>query len=143
MGDLASELERLWDERAVLEGPAGDHLYSPDHQAMGDCNHCGHTPQAHEDNPRVTRALKAKAHKAFDRIWQSGKMTRSAAYRWLSVELGVVASEAHMAAMSRHAVLEKVIIVSEAYMGEPLAASDFPEDDYNLGTLSRMPRRNS
>lgn len=80
------------------------------------------------DNPRVTRALKAKAHKAFDRIWQSGRMTRSAAYRWLSLELGVTVSEAHMAAMNRHAILERVIVVSDAYMGEPLAAGDFPDD---------------
>lgn len=81
-----------------------------------------------EDNPRVTRALKSKAHKAFDRIWQSGRMTRSAAYRWLSLELGVPASEAHMAAMNRHDILERVIVVSDAYMGIPLAASDFPDD---------------
>jgi len=33
-----------------------------------------------------------------------------------------------MAAMNRHAILERVIVVSDAYMGEPLAAGDFPDD---------------
>lgn len=80
------------------------------------------------DNPRVTRALKAKAHRAFDRIWKSGRMKRGQAYAWLSRRLGVRASEAHMSAMDRHAVLERVIEVSDAYMGHPLAADDFPDD---------------
>jgi len=110
MGEIADQIidqffDRMWDEADVVIED-----FEPG------------------DNPRVTRALKAKAHKAFDRIWQSGKMTRSAAYHWLSLELGVTASEAHMAAMNRHAILERVIVVSDAYMGEPLAAGDFPDD---------------
>lgn len=80
------------------------------------------------DNPRVTRALKHKAHLAFDRIWKTGRMTRSAAYRWLARELGVPASEAHMAVIDQHATLERVIEVSDRYMGTPLAADDFPDD---------------
>jgi len=81
-----------------------------------------------EDNEKVTKALKHKAHMAFGRVWKSGRMTRSVAYHWLSIELGVPASEAHMAAMTRHATLEQVIVSSDAFMGEPLAAGDFPDD---------------
>ncbi|UFK26719.1 hypothetical protein [Roseobacter phage RDJL6] len=118
MGEIADQIidgffNRLWDEGA------GDVLEDFDAPASADC---------HRDNPRVTRALKAKAHKAFDRIWQTGRMTRSQAYLWLSKELGVTASEAHMAAMDRHEILERVIVVSDSFMGTPLAASDFPDD---------------
>lgn len=141
MGDIADQIveqaqgfglwERidvLWDITRELEGPDGDHSYSPDYQAQGDCKHCGHTYEARTDNPRVTRALKHKAHLSFDRLWKTGKMTRSEAYQWLAIELGVPASEAHMAAMSRHAVLERVIVLSDIYMGISLAADDFPDD---------------
>ena len=106
-----------------------DHDYPLDYMAMGDCTHCGHVAQVHPDNPRVTRALKAKAHKAFDRIWQSGRMRRGQAYRWLARELDVRPEQAHMAAMDRHEVLERVIEASDRYMGTPLAAADFPDDD--------------
>ena len=34
-----------------------------------------------------------------------------------------------MAVMDRHAILERVIEVSDAYMGTPLAADDFPDDE--------------
>jgi len=81
------------------------------------------------DNPRVTRALKAKAHKAFDRIWQSGRMGRGQAYLWLARRLNVRPEQAHMAAMDRHDILERVIEVSDRFMGTPLAAADFPDDD--------------
>lgn len=80
------------------------------------------------DNPRVTRALKAKAHKAFDRLWQSRRMTRGQAYKWLAHELGLRYDQAHMAQMDRHEILERVIVVSDRKMGTPLAASDFPDD---------------
>jgi hypothetical protein len=36
------------------------------------------------------------AHKAFDSKWQSGGMSRSAAYRWLAKEMGMTRDECHM-----------------------------------------------
>lgn len=36
------------------------------------------------------------AHRAFDPLWQSGKMSRSAAYRWLSAKLHVPVEQCHM-----------------------------------------------
>ena len=45
-----------------------------------------------------TRALKSKAHEAFDPLWRDGAMTRSAAYAWLAGSLGL--REAHMGSLS-------------------------------------------
>jgi hypothetical protein len=42
------------------------------------------------------RALKMKAHEAFDPRWRSGEMTRSDAYAWLAGELGVSKSNCHI-----------------------------------------------
>lgn len=36
------------------------------------------------------------AHAAFDPIWQSGELSRSAAYRWLALELGIKKADCHM-----------------------------------------------
>lgn len=45
-----------------------------------------------------TRASKARAraHEAFDPLWQGGYMSRNAAYRWLAGELGMTQEECHM-----------------------------------------------
>lgn len=45
------------------------------------------------ENVSVTRAA---AHDAFDPIWQSGKMTRTAAYAWLAEQMGVSFDDCHM-----------------------------------------------
>lgn len=42
------------------------------------------------------RRAKARAHAAFDPIWESGKLTRSQAYAWLADALGLAPSETHM-----------------------------------------------
>lgn len=41
-------------------------------------------------------AARMRAHAAFDPSWQSGLMTRSQAYNWLSQKLGIPKSECHM-----------------------------------------------
>jgi hypothetical protein len=48
------------------------------------------------------------AHSAFDPLWQSGKMTRSAAYSELARRLGIPKSRAHMQ-MFDIATCEKVV----------------------------------
>lgn len=42
------------------------------------------------------RIAKKTAHGVFDQIWKSGRMTRSAAYKWLAGELGIPCNEAHI-----------------------------------------------
>ena len=42
------------------------------------------------------RAAKSAAHAAFDPIWQSGKLTRHQAYRWLAWRLGIPVEHSHI-----------------------------------------------
>ena len=42
------------------------------------------------------RELKKKAHHYFDKLWMSGQMTRTEAYSWLSLELGLPISFTHI-----------------------------------------------
>ena len=43
------------------------------------------------------RALRKRVHNRFDPKWQDGKMSRNAAYNWLSQKLKIPKSECHMA----------------------------------------------
>ena len=56
------------------------------------CPYCG--SQAFLRHKRIA------AHAAFNRLWQSGLMTKKAAYRWLQVQMGVPSNEAHIANFS-------------------------------------------
>lgn len=42
------------------------------------------------------RDARIAAHAAFDPLWQSGRMKRSAAYRWLAETLGIEPTETHI-----------------------------------------------
>lgn len=48
------------------------------------------------------RALRIEAHRYFDRLHQSGLMTRSEAYLWLSVTLQSPLSQAHIGCLSEY-----------------------------------------
>lgn len=47
-----------------------------------------------------TRALKVAAHTAFDHLWQSGRMSRTQAYRWLQQATGLGEHDCHIGWMS-------------------------------------------
>lgn len=49
---------------------------------------------------RPLRIKRMKAHNAFNRLWQSGMMTRTEAYHWLQVQLGLPPEDAHIAKFS-------------------------------------------
>lgn len=49
---------------------------------------------------RELRRKRIEAHAAFNRLWQSGLMTKRAAYRWLHVQFGLSAEKAHIANFS-------------------------------------------
>lgn len=55
-------------------------------------------------------------------------MTRGQAYRWLADELGILEHEAHMGRMTDHRKLERVVEVSDEYVGTTIAQDDFPDD---------------
>jgi hypothetical protein len=42
------------------------------------------------------RAAKIAAHAAFDPLWKSGRMSRNAAYRWLSEAMELSAKDCHI-----------------------------------------------
>lgn len=42
------------------------------------------------------RQAKQQAHAAFDPLWQSGAMTRAAAYEWLAAQVGVDVEDCHI-----------------------------------------------
>lgn len=79
--------------------------YGPRH----DC--CGLTSWAHKPlADRETLDARQAAHAAFDPIWKSGAMSRSAAYRWLSEQTGIPVKQCHMALMDRGQALRVVEI---------------------------------
>lgn len=41
-------------------------------------------------------ALRIFAHAEFDKLWKSGSMSRSAAYAWLSEQMGLSPAKTHM-----------------------------------------------
>jgi hypothetical protein len=45
------------------------------------------------DDVAVARGV---AHAAFDPLWQSGVMTRTAAYKWLAAQMGLNVQDCHM-----------------------------------------------
>lgn len=52
------------------------------------------------------RSARITAHKHFDELWQSGKMSRSAAYRWLQEKFGT--DEIHIGWMTKEQCYETI-----------------------------------
>ncbi len=61
----------------------------------------------------ATRRLKQSAHRAFDPIWQSGRMSRTKAYVWLQGQLGLSRRDCHIGWMSDED-LRRVVEICEA-----------------------------
>lgn len=78
--------------------------------------------------PEDIRLLRQKGHAHFDRLWRSGRMGRSEAYRWLAGTLGVPEPEAHFGWMIDKALLERAISACDEYMGGSLADEEFADD---------------
>jgi len=62
---------------------------------------------------RPLRIKRMEAHNAFDRLWQSGMMSRTAAYRWLQVQLGLPPEEAHIAKFSEWRCAQVIQLCSQ------------------------------
>lgn len=60
-----------------------------------------------------TRAARMDAHAAFDRLWRSGEMSRSEAYRWLAGVLGLSLDDCHIGKMNKAQALAVVAAVRE------------------------------
>lgn len=58
---------------------------------------------------RETHEARKEAHRIFDKLWQSGRMSRGQAYRALAAETGWPESECHMMHMPK----ERALLVPE------------------------------
>lgn len=66
---------------------------------------------------RAVRVLRKDAHIVFDQLWQSGLLTRSAAYLWLADKLNISVAECHISLLSM-AQLKRTIAISQAHFDE-------------------------
>lgn len=77
---------------------------------------CAKTHQARQD-----------AHRAFDRLWKDGHMTRSAAYRWLSKTLEIPPERCHIRMMDASTALDVECVAEEYYFHEVVGNVDLPD----------------
>ncbi len=63
---------------------------------------------------RDLRCKRIEAHKAFNRLWETGLMSKKQAYRWLQAKLGLPEQEAHIGRFSLFRC-EQVIRLCEEY----------------------------
>jgi hypothetical protein len=61
------------------------------------------------------RAARRRAHERFDVIWRHGYLTRTEAYAWLAVQMGLPEGDCHMGALSQ-AECAKVEALAVAYL---------------------------
>lgn len=61
------------------------------------------------------RHLRIQAHRVFDRIWLSGLMDQSAAYRWMQSKFNLTPSDAHIAKLSNY-MCGKLIEASNEFL---------------------------
>ena len=54
------------------------------------------------------RNKRIRAHRAFDQLWKSGRMTKKEAYRWLQMQFGLPREQAHIAMFGEY-MCERVI----------------------------------
>jgi len=71
---------------------------------------CDAYVSAHQNNrlpmgtlaDKPLREKRRQAHAAFNCLWESRRMTKKEAYRWLQVQLGLPEQEAHIARFSEY-----------------------------------------
>ncbi|OAB30213.1 hypothetical protein PMSD_20730 [Paenibacillus macquariensis subsp. defensor] len=56
----------------------------------------GKTPLGTMVNAEL-REYRKRAHSAFDQLWKGEKMSRAGAYKWMAVQMGLDARDAHIA----------------------------------------------
>lgn len=75
------------------------------------CRRGTQTPLGTLAGPRLRKA-RSEAHSAFDPLWQSGLMSRSAAYAWLGGRLGLTPELCHIGRMDERDCRRTVEAVS-------------------------------
>jgi len=60
---------------------------------------------------KETKLARIEAHKAFDRLWKSGKMSRTAAYRWLQEAMKLPGFEVHIGKFTKEQCIHLVALL--------------------------------
>lgn len=102
-------------------------IYGTDYGMLWECKPCKAYVGCHRDTtvPKgrlanaALRSKKKQAHEYFDRIWKSGLMDRSAAYKWLSEILGTPPEFTHIGMFNENTCKE-VIKYSIEIMHRPI-----------------------
>lgn len=68
------------------------------------------------------RSKRIQAHRAFDRLWKSGLMTRSQAYIWMQAKFSLNGEQAHIALFSEYMCDQLIAVCSQVIRNNRLAA---------------------
>lgn len=67
---------------------------------------------------RQTKDARIKAHRAFDRMWKSGYLTRDQAYTWMAEKMGLELDRAHIGYFSESQCNELIELVLNELVNE-------------------------
>lgn len=101
-------------------GLSGENIYL--------CQNCNARVGCHKGTNRplgnvaneVLRLKRMEAHRVFDALWKSGRMTRTGAYRWLAGELHLRPDRAHIGGFEMDQC-QRVIELCEKWNNEEAA----------------------
>ena len=110
----------VYGESTRRLGMEGEYLYQ--------CQNCNARVGCHKGTTRplgnvaneVLRLKRMEAHRVFDALWKSGRMTRTGAYRWLAGELHLRPDRAHIGGFEMDQC-QKVIELCERINNEEAA----------------------
>jgi ssDNA-binding Zn-finger/Zn-ribbon topoisomerase 1 len=71
---------------------------------------------------RLTKDARIRAHDAFDRLWQNGRMKRSRAYRWLRIMMNLSKPNAHIGKFTIEQCDRLVLLVERELARSPACA---------------------
>lgn len=60
------------------------------------------------------RNKRIQAHRAFNRLWESGQMEKWQAYKWMQAKFGLRSGDAHIAKFSKH-MCDQLIAACETF----------------------------
>ena len=110
----------VYGESTRRLGMEGEYLYQ--------CQNCNARVGCHKGTTRplgnvaneVLRLKRMEAHRVFDALWKSGRMTRTGAYRWLAGELHLRPDRAHIGGFEMDQC-QRVIELCEKWNNEEAA----------------------
>lgn len=80
---------------------------------MNQKTHMPHGPLANSE----LRNLRIRAHRSFDRLWQTGLMSRNSAYRWMADFFCIPVQQAHIGQLCEYRCKELIKKCNEVLEG--------------------------